>query len=316
MGSCKSKNAKKFEAPFENFNYPVTTEKKLEMLETDQSKDQIIHLNVGGKEFTITKNLINSCPYDFYLKTLTNQFSIIDNSQTFSDILKIEKINVEIKDIFIDRSPECFELIIHILRTSILKNCIKGGLANSKFISNKKLHKNDIFLDDLKFYFKKDYENILLDYGIKESENERDLANYIKNFELINISTNNKLDYMFYRTNDIKSLSNKFSTKCFFCNENGELKITLTEKMRISRIDFRPFINDENFGSKEDVKVINIFYKEKSETKLYRTCNVAYDQENIAHLYLKDLYTDEITISMDGCDGRLSISYIKLIQII
>ena len=300
MGSSKSKNKSKKQqiSIVENFKFPNKLEERIEILEKDQNN--FINFNIGGQIFKISRSVILNSPYDSYFKKAILSDGINNNTN---------------EEIFIDRSSEDFELILHILRTSYLKTCLKDGFQHSKLITSirNNITNIEIFKEDLKYYFEKDYETVLNDYELKVALEIKDCNNLIEDYELIKSDKDDRIDFMFYRSKNIKELFNLYCRKGFFFEVGGGIIIKLSTSKSINRIDIRPFVFDNNYWKLEDCPQINVFFKQSNkEWKFINTFELILDKENIASLFIDTCHTNALKLTTEGLDNILSISYIKI----
>jgi hypothetical protein len=297
MGIFSSKSAGKSKnkpSMIENFKYPITLQKRLENLKEDQ-KD-FLKFNIGGEIYQISKNLIEECPYDNYFK---KQLIFLEENE----------------EIFLDRSSTDFDLIIHILRTSFFIKKIGDNFAPCKFFEIKKLIKDkEIFRDDLKFYFGKDFDNIIKDYDLTVKLDLNDINSYITSYELIRPDKDERIDFMFYRAKEVKELFNLYSRKGFFCLHGGGIVLNLSNYKSVKRLEFRPFIFDNLFFKEEDLPTVNISIKNyRDEWHSIGNFNMIYDEDKIMNVYI-ECSCRAIKISADTDEGEFpfSISYIKI----
>lgn len=252
----------------------ISSEEKIESIARIQRDDEKIEVNVSGDIFIISKQQIIESKYK-------NSF--------FNDIVKEKKTKV-----FVDREPKNFETILQILRFSSEKLYFTKKVKEQKnrlFHNFLQISKNDPFLvylqNDLKFYFKPDYEEVLKDFNLSEIFNEKEINNKLTEIRVVDVYEDQKLHYMNYLARDIDDIKNTFSRKAFFCNEKGYIVIYLSSVENLRKIQFRCFTFDKDiydYTVEDDVKIYTSYEYDQETWCLQGTVSLNHQNE-IEHIY-------------------------------
>jgi hypothetical protein len=274
--------------------YPVDITKRLLRLEKDQS--EIINIDVGGTIYQISKDTIDQSKYEH------NYFKILIHNK--------EEIY------FLDRSTDTFEIILQILRYSTIIKLLK---PNEEYPIIRSISKNivdkDIFREDLKFYFNKDFDDVIKDFDLSTVLEMKDCNYMIESYELIKQNTDEKLEYMFYNAKDIKELYNEYCQKGFFFENGGGIIIKLSYVTPLSRIEIKPFLLDEAYWREEDCPFVNVYSLANGSDRWIRigSINLNFrDETGVSRVYLVESHTKAIKLSTEENMFPFSISYIKL----
>jgi hypothetical protein len=270
-----------------NYKTPISVDQRLDLINQTQIK-----LNVGGVIFYTTHETIKKSYFESLFKKLD-----IDHKDEF----------------FIDRSFQDFELIIEILRQS----CLITYSGNEAIIKTQKGLRNliidkEIFLEDLKFYFGKDFSKVEKAFNLTGLSEYRE-CNLIDKYELVKPIKDQKLEYMYYIAKDIKELLTLNSRKGFFMEADGALIINLSVKTTLERMEIRPFVFDkEYYNHTECVGVFIESSLDRSNWKYVAKVKFSPANEWVTNLYLHASTMKYLKISTEKYNCPLSVSYIKL----
>jgi hypothetical protein len=295
MGSIlcyrRNRNIKKKDDFLNNYKSNLSSEEKLNILKYMQT--EYVVFNVGGEIFKVSRYVIKNSHYDSY----------------FSRIIKDDE-----NFYFIDRSPEDFEIFLSILRNSNIKKSYSQEIKNCHLFKNLKysIKNKDIFREDLKFYFKKDLEEILTDYSLLEFLELNNQNFNIKSLEIINPDKDLRLNYMYYKVTDNKQIYYEYNNKGIFLDHEGELNIILSSSEKIKRIELRPFILDEEYWKEGDCEILHLYYKNKEgDIEIYSSFDFILNERKSLVLYLDNLITDYLKLKTIK-NQKLSISFLNI----
>jgi hypothetical protein len=176
----------------------------------------------------------------------------------------------------------------------------------------KRIKNKEIFYDDIKFYFNQSYEIIITDYDLKSINEIPSFNNLINRYELIKPNLDEKIDFLSYRALDIKELYNLLNRKGFFFLPGGGIEIYLSKKVKINKINLRPFTFDFYFWQVNSCPEISIYYNHKRRWVLINTFEMNLNNEDIMTIYLNSVMTKGIKITTQGTESIFSLSYINI----
>lgn len=167
----------------------------------------VINFNIGGKLFQITTETLFSIPNTLFTKLIIN---LLNNDFLFDE------------EIFIDRNPKCFSLIIYYY-------------LHKSLPIFKTLHEYEILLIEAKYYEISQLVSYLL-FILSEVKFINCIINkphYISNKV---IGTN--------RVQDLNNHNDRSLQKAICCNYKGEIIIELDKEIYLSKIEVGPYKGD------------------------------------------------------------------------
>ena len=186
----------------------------------------VLKFKIGDVSFSVSNNLIQSCPYDNIFR------DIISSVQDMGHSLEATE------KVFIDRNPKHFLYILEIMRKSFSDK--KVVLLPSKISSS-------AFLEDIHFYFKGDSDTVLEDFEIKQEITKKYVTVNI-NTDIIDsckASTNLPSDNLEpYRASSYLDIKKTNSAKAYFVSYDSEFIVTLKQSATLSCIELKPFTFD------------------------------------------------------------------------
>jgi hypothetical protein len=195
--------------------------KDLVMLQLD-----VLVFTIERTSFSISNNLIQSCPYDNVFRDIIT--SIQEMGHSLDSTQKV----------FIDRNQKHFIYIIEIMRKSFYDN---------KTITLPPKINRAAFIEDIHFYFKNDSVTVLEDFEIRQQTSKGyDILNINSDLvESCTVSTNlpnENLDP--YRASTYLDIKKNNSVKAYFVSYDSEFIVTLKQSALLSCIELRPFTFD------------------------------------------------------------------------
>jgi hypothetical protein len=289
MGIRQTKNKEPIRFDYKTL---LPIEKRMDIVLNEGQKP--IRLIVGGQLFYISRETITKSYFDSYFKRLN-----LDKSDEF----------------FIDRSFEDFDYILEILRQSCLVTYSGSEeiIKTQKSISNCNIKDKEMFIDDLKFYFGKEYPRLEKAFGLSGLSTYKDSNSFIDKYEIVNPLRDQKLEYMFYLAKDIKELYTTNSRKGFFIESEGALIINLTVKSTLEKLELRPFVFDTDYYNHHDCYGVFVYGSlDNSNWKYIAKAKFSPQNDWIASVYLHTATLKYIKLTTDKFNCPLSVSYIKL----
>jgi hypothetical protein len=186
----------------------------------------VVKFRIGDVSFSVSDNLIQSCPYDNIFRDIISSVKEIGKSVTCTE------------KVFIDRNPKHFIYILEIMRKSFSVN--KVVLIPSKISST-------AFIEDIHFYFKGDSDTVLEDFEIKQEINKKYVTVNI-NIDIIDscmASTNLPSENLEpYRASSYMDIKKSNSAKAYFVSYDSEFIVSLKQSATLTCIELKPFTFD------------------------------------------------------------------------
>jgi hypothetical protein len=221
--------------------------------------------------------------------------------------------NQESKKIFIDRNPQTFTHIADIMRKSYLK---KYDHSIEMRIKLPRALNHAAFMEDVKFYFKDDYDKVLEDFELYYLKSDGKLVPLNSSDELIiDIKIKKELTYeglIPYKATKMSDIKRFESHKAFFVDHNSDIIFELKEKTPISSIEIKPFILDYDVWYPNEGAGAFVFVSVDGKT--WEFVNAIPDDYGIEHTSSLIFFDEQIAkyIKIQTGDYSLSISYLKL----
>lgn len=276
-----------------------------EILNYQESK---IIFNVGGKKKVISRHLIVGCIYSNIL------MDILENAEKEGNVGKTQ-------DVFIDRNPDSFYLIIDIIRRSS-EAFIHTGLDIS-LISDLTLSIDssttsiESLKSDIKYYFKEDQEKVFEHFNFSVRGKQIKDENTDSTVSSVKVSTEFPSDQLSsYRAKSFDDISKIKSKKAYFISYDSTITFELREEQEISCIEIRPFIANLDYWVPSEGASAYVFgsLSENGEFDFLTTLPEDYGFEFEDCKKTSKLYFDKRRlkyIRIQTGDFILSVSYIK-----
>ena len=199
-------------------------------------QNDVIYFNIGGKKCPTNRSLIVNSIYKSVLKDV------------LSNLEKMGKSKTDSSKIFIDRNPESFPYILDILRKSyqayLSSNLDIALIGDLKVFIDPKVTLPDTFLEDVKFYFKDDYElvqqhfRVFTSDGVERSVTQSNIGGVLS----VKVSADFPSDVLNpYRAKTFKDISKKNSKKGFFISYDSNIQFSLENEIDFSKLEIKPF---------------------------------------------------------------------------